>query len=127
MKISFVKGLVVLGSLLTCTAVFATSSGNGVELVPTNGGEVIIPIDFNSNLQSRGNTTEYVGGGEWNWGIDKLNDEVFSDYYHASLYHSSTATSKHGEDKDYNVAGKWSQASVKYSALGGNKVNWNTY
>lgn len=74
-------------------------------------------------------TTEYVGGGLWQYGT--TSSEVYSNYHHASLYHSSTACNNGllGDtcDQDVAEAGAWSEASIAKSWSGGNTAFWNTY
>lgn len=74
-------------------------------------------------------TTVNVGGGLWQYGTTST--EVYSNYHHPSLYHSSTACNAGalGDKCDQGVAaaGAWSYASIGKSWLGGNTAYWNTY
>ena len=74
-------------------------------------------------------TTVTVGGGLWQYGT--TSSDVYSNYHHASLYHSSTACNDGvlGDtcDQDVAAAGAWSYALISKSWLGGNTAYWNTY
>jgi lactococcin 972 family bacteriocin len=74
-------------------------------------------------------TTENVGGGLWQYGTTTA--DVYSNYHHPSLYHSSTACNAGvlGDKCDQGVAaaGAWAYASIGKSWLGGNTAYWNTY
>ena len=76
-----------------------------------------------------GATTESVGGGLWQYGT--TSSDVYSNYHHASLYHSSTACNNGvaGDicHQDVREAGAWSYATIGKSWLGGNTAYWNTY
>jgi lactococcin 972 family bacteriocin len=74
-------------------------------------------------------TTVSVGGGLWQYGV--TSSQVYSNYHHASLYHSSTACNRAvlGDRCRQAVAaaGAWSYASIAKSWDGGNTAYWNTY
>lgn len=67
-------------------------------------------------------TVESVGGGTWDHGAGTAT--VWSDYYHGTKCHGSTAVGEY-IDSDEAAKGSWSfaQASVK---LSGNKAYYNT-
>lgn len=91
------------------------------ELVAKNGGEAIVTP---GTVLPR--ASQSVGGGSWDYGV--VGGYLYSGYYHGSLYHSSTAKSYYGTDKDYAYAGDSSFAEVKASGhKGTDKVYWDTY
>ncbi|WP_204576887.1 lactococcin 972 family bacteriocin [Clavibacter michiganensis] len=70
-------------------------------------------------------TTEYVGGGTWNYGVERVvGNYSYSNYLHSSKAHGSTACSSSKCVRSDTVpGGKWSRASVQASA-GGNTAYW---
>lgn len=73
-------------------------------------------------------TGAVVGGGNWNYGVQS--GKVYSNYYHASKYHSATACNGALFDKchaAYANAKIWANASNGSSPLGGNTAYWNKY
>lgn len=65
---------------------------------------------------------EYVGGGTWDHGAGTA--IVWSDYYHSSKCHTSTAVGEY-TDKAQAGAGYWSFAQADV-ALYGNKAYYST-
>lgn len=69
-------------------------------------------------------TTEYVGGGKWVHGFDTFTQETFSNYYHPSRSHGSSACNRHECHRSPNTrAGAWARSSIKATAWG-NTVHW---
>ncbi|MDR1187008.1 MAG: lactococcin 972 family bacteriocin [Bifidobacteriaceae bacterium] len=64
------------------------------------------------------NTTYPPEGGRWDWGV---NDNCYSNYYHGSKTHGSTASSANGVDRSEDIErGFTSYAAVKASGSGNN-------
>lgn len=63
----------------------------------------------------------YVGGGIWTEGMDSKN--TYSNYYHPSRHHGSTACNAFGCDRKSAPAGKTSFAAVPRTSFG-NKTYW---
>ncbi|MDR0951133.1 MAG: lactococcin 972 family bacteriocin [Candidatus Ancillula sp.] len=67
-------------------------------------------------------SAQNVGGGTWKY---NMTDIVYSDYYHPSVNHGSTACNWSKCDKQqWNDAGTWSHAQVG-RGITGNKVYWH--
>lgn len=65
--------------------------------------------------------TQNVGGGTWSYGVTATTN--YSNYYHGSYYHRSTAYNSSGTQRAYGEAGYWSRAGVK-ATLSGNQAAW---
>lgn len=71
-----------------------------------------------------------VGGGTWNYGTSyqpPWYKNVWSNYVHPSLYHSSTAIGGSANQKVYANAGSWSNASVVCGSAESTAAYWATY
>lgn len=69
-------------------------------------------------------TVTYPGGGTWDQGLTST--VTYSNYYHGSLTHGSTAQSDYGTSRSPNITpGYWSNAQVKRSDHN-NKTYWRT-
>lgn len=67
-------------------------------------------------------STHYVGGGAWQYGVGQIWN--YSDYYHPYYYHRSTAHNAKGAfHRNYNEAGRWSEARLPAQGSG-NRASW---
>lgn len=70
-----------------------------------------------------------ISGGKWNYGIS--NTYVWSNYYHGSKGHGSTAIGKYTSFSGYTKRGNWSYASAhavsKWQIGKTNKTYYNLY
>lgn len=70
-------------------------------------------------------TTEYVGGGTWDYGVNYGTLVTWSDYHHPSRVHGSTACNANNcKASGAKPAGVWSRASIT-ATWGGNTAYWN--
>ncbi|REJ06421.1 lactococcin 972 family bacteriocin [Microbacterium bovistercoris] len=68
-------------------------------------------------------TTEYVGGGTWQYWVDYGTDTNYSGYYHGSAYHRASVSNGTGTVREYANAGSWARA-MQSAAAWGNKAYW---
>jgi len=77
-----------------------------------------------------GDTTAKVGGGLWQYGVTSwFVGTVYSNYHHATKYHTATACDGALLKTCTQVAAaanKWAKAS-KPASPSGNTASWNTY
>lgn len=103
----------VIGILGTSSIVVFAANNDNV----TSGMK---ELSYNSSISPR--ITEYAGGGTWDHGISI--DQVWSNYYHGTKIHGSTAENTNGQYfSGWKDPGVWSYKSIKAS-LWGNKVYW---
>ncbi|EPY2275055.1 lactococcin 972 family bacteriocin [Clostridium sporogenes] len=66
---------------------------------------------------------QYVGGGQWDHGITYA--KVWSNYYHSSAVHGSTAGNKNGKYfSGWKSPGAWSYKKINASVYG-NTAYWS--
>ena len=108
-----------LGLLLSQTASALASSTTTASGSTQVGNSQVTPFSVN------------VGGGKWNygtWNYDGTNyKQCWSNYYHPSRYHSSTAVLGPQRQKSYANAGSWSYAYVIWYNTVTGYAYWNTY
>lgn len=122
-----IVGLAAAGAL----AAPALSSGAQAfaASTPIAGGSTIVPAPALDNAAISPNTTVNVGGGTWTYGTSMgfNGNTVYSNYYHPTLYHSSTAIIGSQDNTSYADAGQWSYASANGSLFATGYAYWNTY
>lgn len=125
----------VLAGLATAGALATPALGTGAQALaesaptPVAGGSVTLPTTPLNNAAISPDTTVNVGGGTWTYGTSYgFNGKtVTSNYYHPSLYHSSTAIIGTQDNTSYAAAGYWSYASAVGSFFDRGYAYWATY
>lgn len=101
----------------------ASSDGGEVEIEGNNVEVKISDLDLgNSDVSPF--ATKKVGGGEWKYGshphlvlgIEGLRKKAYSNYYHKTYLHTSTATIGNNKKQDRAAKGYWSRANA-YGAI----------
>ncbi|MEV7012139.1 lactococcin 972 family bacteriocin [Streptosporangium sp. NPDC051022] len=66
---------------------------------------------------------ENVGGGSWDHGFNYPASEVYSNYYHGSYCHGSTAVGVYTDRSPATKKGSWSEASAPIASFN-NETYW---
>ncbi|WP_067794053.1 lactococcin 972 family bacteriocin [Actinomadura formosensis] len=110
-------GVIILGG-----AGAAMAEGNAAPAPDPTATEGSVTLDPGTgDVTAQG--TKNVGGGTWNYGSNRVQDYGWSDYYHPTNCHGSSARSGRHYAADHGVAAKrWSEATVTKD--GTVKVYW---
>ncbi|MDH2428407.1 lactococcin 972 family bacteriocin [Sphaerisporangium sp. TRM90804] len=108
--------LIGVGAALT-SAVFVTGA-NAAVAEPESGS-----VSHSSSADSPVTTfaTEYVGGGTWTYGVNAA--DVWSDYFHDTKCHGSSAQGAYYQRDWLIAAGYWSEVNIPKASFG-NKSYW---
>lgn len=82
-----------------------------------------VEMDPDSDAVSPMNNVRHVGGGTWHYGTDLFSG--YSNYYHETRCHGSSAESGPNYVRDHNVsAGMWSIADVERHGIDTIRAYW---
>ncbi|MFJ4474835.1 lactococcin 972 family bacteriocin [Streptomyces xanthochromogenes] len=80
---------------------------------PTEWGVITFSVSDSAG-RMKPMTVEHPGGGDWYYGSEARNDHkyCYSNYYHPSVMHGSTAKLGNASNKSVVIAGQYSNANV---------------